>query len=458
MRIALAAAALALVALWAALPAAAPEARAQAQAAVPSSEQVRGAQRWLRQRRGVASFAVSDSRGRLRGLAPRRTYVSASVVKAMLLVAYLRRIGNRRPGPVERTLLGPMIRVSSNGAATSIFGRLGARPLNGLARRAGMRDFSVPGGWPSAQISAGDQARFFRRFDRLTPRRSRGYARRLLAAVDRRQRWGFPRTALRTGFKAFFKLGWRSTGRGQLVHAAGLFERRDLRVSLAVLTDGNPSHAYGTVTIRGVARRIFRPAAGPAQFGTPAHRRAGLVDVRRFAPGIELDLAYAGDDNLTGRRLPGYCREWALMLRPAARDLARVQRYLRRRGLGLVILDAYRPARASRALVRWAERTGRPDLVGTYIARRSKHNLGSAVDLTLIRLAEGRRLAMGRYDALGPGAHTLDARGRVLRNRLTLRRAMTRFGFEDYWREWWHFEHQLPGPRYLDLTLGCGAR
>ena len=459
-RTALPAAVLALAALWLALPAGAPEAEAAARAAVPSSKQVRAAQRWLRRREGVASFALTDSRGRERGFAPRRRYVSASVVKAMLLVAYLRRIGNRRPGAGERALLGPMIRVSSNGNATAVFGRVGAGALYGLARRAGLRDFALSGGWPTAQISAADQARFFYRFDRLTPSRSRGYARRLLASIDLRQRWGFPAAALRAGYKAFFKLGWRSTGRGQLVHAAGLFQRRKLRVSLAVLTDGNPTHAYGTATIRGVARRVFRrPRAGAAaEAGSPAHRRAGLVDVHRFAPGIGVDLAYTGDDNLTGRRLPGYCREWALMLTPAARDLARVQRHLRRRGLGLLILDAYRPARASRALVRWAERTGRPELVGAYIARRSRHNTGAAIDLTLVRLSDGRRLAMGRYDDLGPGAHTLDARGRVLRNRLTLRRAMTRFGFADYWREWWHFEHHPPGSRYLDLPLGCGAR
>ena len=44
-----------------------------------------------------------------------------------------------------------------------------------------------------------------------------------------------------------------------------------------------------------------------------------------------------------------------------------------------------------------------------------------------MRLGDGRRLRLGRFDALGPGAHTLDARGRVLRNRLTLKRAMERF-------------------------------
>ena len=43
----------------------------------------------------------------------------------------------------------------------------------------------------------------------------------------------------------------------------------------------------------------------------------------------------------------------------------------------------------------------------------------------------------------------------MLRNRLTLEGAMERFGFEGYWREWWHFEHAVRPARYLDLTLGC---
>ena len=183
----------------------------------------------------------------------------------------------------------------------------------------------------------------------------------------------------------------------------------------------------------------------------------GLVDVHRHAPGIRVDLAYLTKHNLTGHRLPGYCANTALMLDPAARDLARVQRYLRRRGLGLEIRDAYRPARATRALVRWAQRTGRGDLVGTYIARRSRHNTGSAVDLTLVRASDGRKLRMGsRYDELSPRAHTLNAGGRALRNRLVLKGAMERFGFTGYWREWWHFESRFRGSRYLDFTIGCG--
>ena len=163
--------------------------------------------------------------------------------------------------------------------------------------------------------------------------------------------------------------------------------------------------------------------------------------------------------NLTGRRLPGYCRNRALMRKAAARDLARAQRRLRRRGLGLLILDAYRPVRASRALVRWAVSVGHADLVGTYIARRSRHNTGSAEDLTLVRDSDGRRLRMGSgYDELGPRAHTRNARGAVLRNRLLLQRTMERFGFSGYWREWWHFEHRVTKSRYLDLPLGCDPR
>jgi D-alanyl-D-alanine dipeptidase len=347
-----------------------------------------------------------------------------------------------------------MITMSDNDRANSIYARVGDAGLLDVARRARMRDLTVAGYWGSVFFSATDQARFFARFDALVPPRSRAYARRLLASIVPAQRWGFSRIARRARWNTFFKGGWRPTERGSLVHEAARFERAGVRFSLAVLTDANPSHAYGTATLRGVARRLF---GRPARSSAGPHRRAGLVDVRRRAPGIRVELVYGTEDNLTGRRLPGYCRNWGLLLRPAARDLARVQRRLRRRGLGLLVLDAYRPARASRALVRWARRIGRADLVGTYIARRSRHNTGSAVDLTLVRAAGGTRLRMGSgYDDLGPAAHTRNARGRALANRLMLERAMERFGFEGYWREWWHFEHRVVGSRYLDLPLGCG--
>ena len=199
-----------------------------------------------------------------------------------------------------------------------------------------------------------------------------------------------------------------------------------------------------------------RPAAGDP--GTsPALRRAGLVPVRAFAPSIRLDIRYSTRRNFTGAVLPGYCRPWALLRGGAGRALARVQRRLARRGLGLLVFDAYRPARASRAMVRWAVRTRRRWVLRRgYVARRSNHNLGTAVDLTLIRLRTGRPLDMGtRYDSFTPRSSTLNARGAVLRNRLALRRAMAAEGFTNYRREWWHYDFRRRGPRRLDVTLGC---
>jgi D-alanyl-D-alanine dipeptidase len=432
--------------------------------AFPPRRRIRSARRYVRGR-ALSSLALIDTRGRLWGFAPRRRYISASVSKAMLLVAYLRQIGPRRPNAGERAALGPMITRSDNNLADAIYARVGDAGLLRVARRARMRNVTVAGYWGSVFFSAADQARFFSRLPSMVPRRSRPYARRLLSSIIPGQRWGFSRVSVRRGWRTFFKGGWRQTGSGSLVHEAARFERGGKHFSLAVLTDGNRSHSYGTATLRGVAERLFGPARRPRvararqEAGGRAHRRAGLVDLLRFAPGLGVDLVYRTKHNLTGRRLPGYCRNWALMREAAARDVARAQRRLRRRGLGLLILDAYRPARASLALVRWALSVGRGDLVGTYIARRSRHNTGSAVDLTLVRASDGRRLRMGSgYDELGSRAHTRNARGEVLRNRLLLERTMERFAFSGYWREWWHFEHRLTGPRALDLPLGCKAR
>jgi len=226
----------------------------------PARRRIRAVRRYLRARGGLNSWSLIDSWGRLHGFAPQRVYVSASLVKAMLLAAYLRGIGNRMPEAGERAALGPMITVSSNDAADATYDRVGDAALYRLAKAAGMRAFSIAGYWANAHFSAEDQARFFNRIDRLIPKRSRGYARGLLSSIVSYQRWGFSRSAAAAGFKTLFKGGWCGSHLGQLVHEAALFERGEARMSMAVLTDGNPSHDYGTKTLRGVAQRLFRLA------------------------------------------------------------------------------------------------------------------------------------------------------------------------------------------------------
>ena len=121
-----------------------------------------------------------------------------------------------------------------------------------------MAGFSIHGSWARAWFTARDQARFFSRFERLTPRRFRGYAVGLLRSIRERQSWGIPTIARPLGFDVFHKPGWRLTVGGHLVHQAATLRRDGRRLSLAVLTDGNPSYGYGMGTIAGITRRVLR--------------------------------------------------------------------------------------------------------------------------------------------------------------------------------------------------------
>lgn len=204
-----------------------------------------------------------------------------------------------------------------------------------------------------------------------------------------------------------------------------------------------------------LAALLALAAAAPAAAADErALRRAGLAELH---PAILLDLRYATSDNVTGRRLPGYCEARAWLLPAAARALRRADRRLRRAGLRLRVHDAYRPARATRALVRWARRTGNDRLLDGWIARRSNHNRGAAVDVSLVRLRDGRPLGMGtRYDAFTPRSRTRAIRGRALRNRMRLVRALEAVGFRNYPGEWWHFDWPAGRSAPLrDVGIGC---
>jgi D-alanyl-D-alanine dipeptidase len=180
-----------------------------------------------------------------------------------------------------------------------------------------------------------------------------------------------------------------------------------------------------------------------------------LVEVLGVDSSIVVDLRYATSNNFTGSPLPGYLANRAYLRREAAAALARVQRHLRPRGLGIKIFDAYRPVRATLAMVDWTKRVNRPDLLSDgYIASRSRHNLGLAIDLTLIELATGRELEMGTpFDTFSAAAHTANASGEAAANRQILKAAMEREGFVNYDQEWWHFSFNVPNPLRFDRPI-----
>jgi len=184
---------------------------------------------------------------------------------------------------------------------------------------------------------------------------------------------------------------------------------------------------------------------------------AEFVDAATVVEGLVVDMRYFGTDNFVGVRVDGYEAPRCLLTRPAALALAAVQRELSGRGLGLKVLDCYRPARAVAHFIRWARDAADlarkadyyPDIdkrdlfqLG-YIATRSGHSRGSTVDLTLVRRGDGQgEPDMGTpFDFFSPKSWVADKSvGEAAHeNRALLAAAMARAGFGPYHKEWWHF-------------------
>jgi D-alanyl-D-alanine dipeptidase len=185
---------------------------------------------------------------------------------------------------------------------------------------------------------------------------------------------------------------------------------------------------------------------------------SGWVDLRQAVPGLRVEARYHVADNFTGAPLPGYGAPGAWLLDIPAKALARVQADLAAEGLGLLVYDAYRPLRGTLAMVAWAHRTDQVHLLDDgYIARRSGHNRGNTIDLTLVDLTTGQPLDMGTpWDTLTEASHTRNATGPALENRNRLVTAMRRHGWTNYSKEWWHFSYALEGElAHRDVPYGC---
>lgn len=210
------------------------------------------AKRFAAQRSGTIGFAVLEEGGRVRGSHYDRVFYSASVTKAMLAVAALRR------SSAGADVLEAMLTTSDNDAADTVLGWVGITGLDDVARRAHMRDFVSNGYWANAHVTPADQARFFLRIDELVPASRRHLLRRMLSSVVSYQRWGIPAVAARhEGARVLFKGGWREG----MTHQVALVEWRGRRVALAVMTSGGPSMSYDIATIAGIAGRLLaRPA------------------------------------------------------------------------------------------------------------------------------------------------------------------------------------------------------
>ena len=183
---------------------------------------------------------------------------------------------------------------------------------------------------------------------------------------------------------------------------------------------------------------------------------SGFVLLADYIPHIVQEIRYYSTYNFIGDRIDGYEQPIALLTKEAARALKSVGNEMMVKGYRLKIFDAYRPDTAVKHFLLWGiEDTDvrmkpyfypgveKQALFSEgYIARRSSHSRGSTVDLTLLDMSTGRELDMGSpFDFFGKISHPdyLDITEEQYDNRMFLRSAMLRSGFEPIDCEWWHF-------------------
>jgi len=202
-----------------------------------------------------------------------------------------------------------------------------------------------------------------------------------------------------------------------------------------------------------------------------------FVFVDEFVPGLRWDAKYATWDNFTGKPVDGYQANRIVGTRALCAALERAQKKAASAGFGLLLWDGYRPQRAVDYFLRWSRlpedgRTklrhypniGRPEMFEKgYVAAKSGHSRGGAVDLTLYCLATGELAPMGGdHDLMDPvshhGARAITHVDR--RNRQYLRSVMEACGFSSYECEWWHYTLKYePYPNtYFDFPIAVPHR
>ena len=163
-----------------------------------------------------------------------------------------------------------------------------------------------------------------------------------------------------------------------------------------------------------------------------------FVDIKSVEPTIIVDLRYASSNNVTHRPIypPGTP---ALVRTSVARRLSVAQKYLREKGYGLKIWDAYRTQSAQEKL--WEITHNRSFVADPKEGRGSMHIRGVAVDATLVDAA-GKEVPMPTdFDSFTPAA-VLQYQGNnatVRANLKLLQKAMAHGGFYGMPSEWWHF-------------------
>lgn len=195
---------------------------------------------------------------------------------------------------------------------------------------------------------------------------------------------------------------------------------------------------------------------GQAIAGKEFVMEKGFVFLDEIISGIRWDAKYATWDNFTGKPVDGYEVNRIAATYSLAKALKKVKEEAETYGYGLLVWDGYRPKRAVDCFVRWAKQPEDNStkekhypgmergelLVKGYVAPKSSHSRGSAVDLTLYDKNTGMLMPMGSdFDFMDARSHW-EFKGISeieTKNRQILCRMMMNHGFIPYAYEWWHY-------------------
>ncbi len=172
--------------------------------------------------------------------------------------------------------------------------------------------------------------------------------------------------------------------------------------------------------------------------------------------GFEISIRYFSEDNFAGRSIPGYNANKAFLTTETERALLNAHKDFIKLGYKVKIFDAYRPQMAVDYFSSWAAdlndtvnksqyypNVNKSELFAKgYIAKKSGHSRGSAVDITLIDIKSGEEVDMGSpWDFFDPisSIHSNQVTNQQLANRKFLANVMSKHGFKPLDEEWWHF-------------------
>ena len=181
-----------------------------------------------------------------------------------------------------------------------------------------------------------------------------------------------------------------------------------------------------------------------------------LVDLRTEIPDLRIDLRYGTQRNVTGKPLYPAGMP-CLAHQKTTQKLVKAQDFLRGRGYGLKIWDAWRPPEVQLLLHRHGADTG---MFLDPKSGWSRHCAGIAVDATLVD-ANGIEQRMPTYfdEDLHHAAREYTGNDpEIRRNIQLLRQAMEQSGFATLESEWWHFDDEdylrKPQPVVFGHELG----